>query len=285
MKAQFEKVSASSASSFSIFKYELAAFDAPWHYHPEYELTLILNSQGMRYVGDSVQRFLSGDLVLIGSNLPHCWQNSGVYEGNAKSIVIQFDKEHIGNTILYKKELHHIHHLLELSSHGLHLSEKAVQKIQPLMEQMLSENEFERYLILLQILNIMAQSEYKVLSESSYAYQLNHRASQRVNDIYAYVTAYYQSKINLSDMAEHIAMSEEAFCRFCKKTLKKPFFVFLNEYRINKACELLVDSDLSISQVAYECGYESLPFFYRQFQKFTNHSPSRYRKFYRKELA
>ena len=89
MKAQFEKIVTSVDSSFHAFLYENENFDAPWHFHPEYELTYIVKGKGMRYVGNSVQKFEEGDFVLLGSNLPHCWKNQHQYKGTVKSLVFQ----------------------------------------------------------------------------------------------------------------------------------------------------------------------------------------------------
>lgn len=285
MKAQFEKVSLSADSSFRLFSYEENEFDAPWHFHPEYELTYIVNSRGMRYVGDSVKRFTEDDLVLLGSNLPHCWKNTATYEGKAQSVVIQFREDMLGNERLMKKEFYAIRHMLDVSAHGLHFKPQDAKNVQPLILEMLAQPAFERYLSLLKILNRLAHLPCHILSESSNAHQLNHKANERVNQIYNFVAKNYRKKISLHDIASYVAMNEEAFCRFCKKTLKKSFFTFLNEYRINQACDLLMATELSITQVGYDCGYESLPFFYRQFQKFNECSPAVYRRHFKKELA
>nr|WKN37265.1 AraC family transcriptional regulator [Tunicatimonas sp. TK19036] len=284
MKAHFEKVLTSPDSSFRAFRYENKEFDAPWHFHPEYELTYILSSRGMRYVGDSVKRFKEGDLVLLGANLPHCWKNTCKQDDLARSVVIQWQDDMLGEGGMDKREFVHIKRLLSTANRGLRFGEKEAAGVREAMINLVTQSPFQRLLSLLQMLDKLARSQYEVLSGSNFIQQTRFETNERVNKIYNYVAENYRQKILLQEMASQVAMSEEAFCRFCKKVLHKPFFVFLNEFKINQACELLIETDMPVAQVGYTCGYESLPFYYRQFKKFMHSSPAAYRKKYRFHL-
>src|SRR3546814_7114503 len=121
-------------------------------------------------------------------------------------------------------------------------------------------------------------ADTQLLCERGIAYPLNYEDNQRVNTVYSYIKEHYREKITLATLAGLVHMNEESFSRFFSKTMHKPFFTYLNEYRINMACKLLIETDMQVSQISYACGYESLPFFYRQFSKFRHMPPSSYKK-------
>ncbi len=281
MKAQFEKITSSPQSSFKAFIYEEEEFSAPWHFHPEYELTYIVNSRGMRYVGDSVHPFEENDLVLVGANLPHCWKNTGGYQALSTAIVIQWNEALLGEGWLQKEEFFNIQQLLKQSARGLKFDQKVAFQVKKMLIDMVDEAPFDKLVSLLKILNYLATSGgRKPLCGHGFSYHLDDAANEKINKIYNYVRKYYQDKITLQEASSLVTMSETAFCRFFKKKLNKSFFTFVNEYRINMACKSLIETDRQVAQVAYGCGYESLPFFYRQFKKYQNCSPFAYKKKY-----
>ncbi|MDN5211801.1 AraC family transcriptional regulator [Fulvivirgaceae bacterium BMA12] len=281
MKAQFEKITTSRENSFKAFLYRDREFDAPWHYHPELELTYIVSSKGMRYVGDSIQKFEPGDLVLLGADLPHCWKNTGGSAGDASSIVIQWKENFLGEGWLQNPEFAAVNNLLTLASRGIKFGVKLTTEVEEMLFAILKESGFKRLIFLLEILNHLAvSSDYTLLSGDNFIANLNLEANDRINKVYNFVRENYGRKITLQEVASLVAMSEEAFCRFFKKTLNKSFFTFLNEYKVNLACKLLVETNYQVTRIAYECGYESLPYFYRQFQKFVHCSPASYKKEY-----
>lgn len=286
MKAQLEKITSPLQSSFKAFLYRNKEFDAPWHFHPEFELTYIANSSGIRYVGDSVMEFEKGDLVLLGANLPHCWKNTKSDSEKAQSIVIQWKEDILGDGWLHKYEFIPIRKLLGLASRGLKFDIDIAEKVVPIMNQIINRPPFEKILLLLQALNILADAPtYRFLSSDNFTAKLNYKTNERINHIYNFVSDNHQRQIALAEVADLVGMGEETFCRFFKKTFNKPFFTFLNEYKIKLACKLLIESDLQVTEIAYRCGYESLPFFYRQFQKFMKCSPLVYRQKYERALG
>ena len=268
MKAHFEKITSLPENSFKAFIYKEQEFTAPWHFHPEYELTFILNSRGMRYVGDSVQPFEEGDLVLLGANLPHCWKNTGKQQGLSTALVIQWQEDILGDGWLQKKEFANIQQLLKQAALGLRFRREVSVALKDMLPGIVDQPPFEKLISLLKILNHLAiAGQYEALCANSFSYNLDMEANEKINKIYNFVKEHYQQKIRLKDIASLVAMSEAAFCRFFKKKLNKSFFTFVNEYRINMACKLLLETDRQVAQIGFECGYESLPFFYRQFSE------------------
>ena len=281
MKAQYEKITSSIENSFNAFIYENENFDAPWHFHSEYELTYIVKGKGMRYVGNNVEKFEEGDFILLGSNLPHCWKNSPQNNTLVKSLVFQWDMDILGKGWLLKNEFATIRVLLDKASEGIKFNKKYALGILEKLNEIIAKPTFEKLMDFLQLLEELSRTdEIETMTTPGFLPNLNRKANNRIDKVYDYVQKNYDKKIKLNDVSSLVSMGDEAFCRFFKKALSKSFFAFINEYRINLCCKMLIETNMQISQIAYSCGYESLPFFYRQFKKFIGCSPLVYRKNY-----
>jgi AraC-like DNA-binding protein/mannose-6-phosphate isomerase-like protein (cupin superfamily) len=280
MKAQYEKIEPSEFSSFKAYSYEKAEFDTPWHYHPQFELTYILSGRGIRYVGNGFEYFEEGDLVLLGPNLPHCWKNTGKQRGKSGAIVVHWDNNLLGKN---NHEFDPIIKLFSKAQQGVKYLPGFSKRIKEKLLGMLKQSSFERLMTLFSILNELAtQGDCQTLSTIAVDASLRNYDHQRINTVYQFVRKNYREKVTLTQIASEVHMSEEAFSRFFSKMMNKPFFTFLNEYRINAACQLLIETDQPVSDVAIASGFETLPFFYRQFGKFKNLSPKKYRDNFRK---
>jgi AraC-like DNA-binding protein/quercetin dioxygenase-like cupin family protein len=283
MKAIYEKIIPLEANSFKAYSYTKKEFDAPWHYHPEYELTYIVSSQGVRYTGNSFENFKENDFVLLGPNLPHCWKNAGKQTQKASAIVIHWDHNLLGNNWTEKREFQTIRKLLMGADKGILFDTDIAGSVKPKLDHFLTLSSFDKLIALLEILHELSLTKKtKTLCDRSFKDELNLDDHDRINMIYHYVRAHYAKKFSLTDIANEVHMGAESFSRFFSKTMNKPFFSFLNEYRINAACKLLIESDLPVTEICYACGFESLPFFYRQFKKYKGNSPHQYRMAYQK---
>ncbi len=279
MKAQFEKVPESANCSFHAFLFENENFNAPWHFHPEYELTFIIKGKGIRYVGNSVENFEEGDFVLLGRNVPHCWKNITTDDKSVKSIVIQFSDSILGIDWMERSEFKNIKTLLNQSSRGIKFNVENSKKIKNKLNIILQQSDLEKLLSFVRLLESLSlYNSMKFLISQGYTPNLNTKTNYRLNKVYNYLHSNYDKKIRLQNVSSQVAMSDEAFCRFFKKSLNKSFFTFVNEYRINMVCKQLIETQRPVKQIAYSCGYESLPFFYRQFQKFKTCSPLEFRE-------
>jgi len=286
MKAQFEAFQPLPDSSFRIFGYEVAEFDAPWHYHPEYELTVILKSEGIRYVGNSMESFEAGDLVLLGPNLPHCWKNTPDNVGTASSIVVQWPGEFMGAGWLDVEEFKSVKRLLQMAGQGIRFDQGVSARVKPMLAEMLEMQPFPRLIKFLEVLELLAAvKNIHFLCEQGFAYPLNYEDNQRINTVYNYIREHYSERITLATLSGLVYMSEESFSRFFSRTMQKPLFTFLNEYRINMASKMLIETDMQVAEISFACGYESPPFFFRQFRKFGGMTPAAYRKQFRSTEA
>ncbi|ARV16618.1 AraC family transcriptional regulator [Polaribacter sp. SA4-12] len=273
MKPKFEKVPLNNQKSIIAFRYSESSFDAPWHFHPQHELTFIEKSKGTKFIGDYVGPFDEEELVLVRSNVPHCWKNSVLTDSECSSIVIQWNKG------IYARvpEMELVFKMLKSASKGIIFSKKDTREVFLLIKELLKLDGTQLYLKLQNLLVILSGFEYYQLSEKNFIDDLPSEFSSRIRKIHNYVENNYQKKIKLSEMANLVNMSEQSFSRFFSKIMGRPFFTFLNEYRINLAKRMLMDTDWSVREICFACGYESVPFFHRQFKKFGDNTPSSYR--------
>ncbi|MBS1599482.1 MAG: helix-turn-helix domain-containing protein [Bacteroidetes bacterium] len=258
-------------------------FDYPWHYHPELELTYILSNRGTRYVGNSIETFEEDDFVLLGSNLPHCWIKSTDHQETSSAIVIYMFKSFVENELFSTQEFNAIQKLSALASKGVRYDKKVATKFKDRLIALLSLPPFEKMIHFLELLNDLASiNDYSLLCEQNFNFEFDDISNERMNIIYDYIQKNHLKKITLADIGAAVHMSESYFSRYFSKIMKKTFFEYLNEYKINKACRLLIETDKQISEICYASGYDSLPFFYRQFKKIKKCQPKMFKKIYNK---
>lgn len=276
MKPILEHIPLQEQASILAFQHQAQNFGVPWHFHPQHELTFIEESDGTKFIGDYVGAYQPGELVLLRSNLPHCWKNYEEPDVQARSTVIQWNK----GVFAKVPELAGVFKLIKAASRGLLFSKEDTISIVPFIQQLPKKSGQELYIGLLTILVQLSECAYQTLSEGSFIEDLPSEIGNRMAKVHDFVEGHFHRKVYLKELAALVNMSEQSFSRFFSKMMGRPFFTFLNEYRINMATRMLLDTDLSISQIAYRCGYDSLPFFHKQFNKFKSEPPSRYRKKY-----
>lgn len=261
-------------------------FNPQWHFHPEFQISLIAKGKGTRFVGDHVEPFKEGDLVFTGPNLPHLWHSDEPYfHKNSKlktrGLVIYFDHELLNKTLLNKEEFYYINKLVENSARGMEFYGKTRSKLNKLILNIDQKKGFQRIIRLLDIIDIMANSsEYNLLSSPGYANVFKGDDAEKMRIVYDYVMSNFRTKIALSEIANMLNMTTTSFCRYFKPRANKTFLRFVNDIRIGHARKLLLEDNLNISQISYECGFNTLSNFNRQFKAITNMSPHEYRRLF-----
>jgi len=275
----YRKITYSQLFSFSTVLESPPEFDTAWHHHPEYELIWITGSIGTRFMGDSIQQFSETELVLVGPNLPHCWKEDlGNKNPNAKAYVIHFSADFLGKDFFNIPEGRHIKQLLEQSQLGLRFSPEVEQLAIWKIMQLFETADFDRVLNLLGLLNLLAKSDkWTQISSPGFSSSFIENQSERINKVFEYTLENFKKPVDLETVAGLAHMSKTAFCRFFRKSTGKTYFDFLKEIRLGHACKLLQESDLSIHQVGYYCGYESMSNFNKQFKELFATTPLKYR--------
>ena len=262
---------------FIILNHPNAKFDYPVHCHPEYEINLVMNTEGTRVVGDSEEEFKDFDLVMIGPNIGHVWKSS---QDTNHVITIQFSGDLLEFPILGKRLFMPIRQLLEDSVHGLSFSGPEAARIKDEIIALTKLQGFQTAVNFMNILNLMATASRKRLVSSSYDPECIVRSSKsrRIAKVCKYIDENIGNEIRLSDVAEMVNMSESAFSHFFKKRTNMSFINYVNNQRIAKACNLLASTTLSASEICWECGFNNKSNFIRTFTKKKNMTPLEYRK-------
>lgn len=283
MRAVFEKVSLTKEQSFAYLQFKVPRFGSPYHFHPELELTLIVESTGRRFVGDNISPFREGDLVLLGPNLPHFWCNPHDVSKRhrAESVVIQFHEDFLGKEFFQKPEMKRIQQMLKASSRGICFSGKISERAGEKMRLLGKADQFERMVGFLSILQLLAQcNQVKLLSSPRFTPTLNQHQADRVNLVMQFVNENFQHEMKQTDAARKVSMSSAAFSRFFKKKANRTFSEFVNEVRIGEACRMLIEEDDDVTRIAYACGFNNLSNFNRRFKLLKKCTPKEFRKQY-----
>ncbi|WP_426478418.1 AraC family transcriptional regulator [Chryseobacterium sp. CBSDS_008] len=249
-----------------------------WHYHPEIELIFVCRGSGKRQIGSSISYFSEGDLVLIGSNLPHCGlTNENTH--NDYEMVIQFKPDFLGENIWSIPEMQRITALLEKSKAGIVFGEEVKKAVGKKIVEMHDASSLDKLCRLLNILDELALTEdYRILNAGKYYLQTQIEDNERINLIFNYVKDHFKEDITLEEMADLAHMKVPSFCRYFKKITNKTFTRFVNEYRITHALKLLAEQPLSITEVCFESGFNNFSYFNKTFKEYIGKSPSQYRK-------
>ncbi len=276
----FEIITPSFGSSFTFSKYvENANSKAHlWHYHPEIELVYVNGGSGKRQIGSHISYYTDGDLILIGSNLPHCGFTNE-QTGNKNETVLQLKPDFLGKGYLGIPEMKNISMLFDRAKAGIAFDGETKKRLGSKIEIMEKLAPFDKLLMLLEILNELEVSEdFKVLNAEGFSMEMQMQDNDRINLVFNYVKDNFQEQITLDEVAVLIRMTIPSFCRYFKKITHKTFTKFVNEYRLVHASKLLAEKPISITEICFESGFNNFSYFNKSFQEFTGKSASQYRK-------
>ncbi|OBZ97568.1 hypothetical protein ADU59_00725 (plasmid) [Pararhizobium polonicum] len=255
-----------------------------WNAHPECEIHLIRNAEGASHIGDHVGAFSNGDLYLIGRGLPHNWVtplNQGE-RVDGRDVILQFDEDRVLGISAAIPELKSLAPLLALARRGMYFEGEARTKGAEILLKIGQARGLERVSLFLGLLHILATSrERKLLSSEHFLPSSDPLANQTLRDVLTWMTTNYSRNVRLEQLAKMAKMTETSFSRFFKRTTGTTFSRYLSELRMAKACELLTRSDLPVTAIATDVGYDNLSNFNRTFRVLRGMPPSRYRQFRR----
>lgn len=277
-KAHREVLQLSPYESFLVFNRVKDLFDYPFHYHPELELNYISGGAGMqRNIGDHTGEILDKELVLVGPNLKHCWDQHKCVQKNIHEITLQFSDNLFEKNFLNKYIMKPISEMLDRSVHGILFSPETAQRIGLRLSHVTKLNGMDYFLEMLSILHDLAISRNQKLLSTSFAYYDKIESNAQVQKLNDYIQENYSSKITLEEVSNLLSMSAVSFNRFIKKHTGKTFVEYVNDIRIAYALRLLIEKEQSISEIAHMCGFNNLANFNRIFKKSQGYTPSKYR--------
>jgi AraC-like DNA-binding protein len=280
MKPKLLKVPKTPAHSFSVREDRDPYINNRWHYHVEVELIFFHQGSGTQFVGDHIKRFQPGDIILVGSNLPHYWRfDDG---GPVHSTVIHFSENFWGPAFLDLPETKAIRSLLEKARRGILVSAKEEEKIAAVIEKVRCADGVGRIIALIECLSAFAASDrLQLLSSIGFRPDFADSEHDRINAIYDYTFRHFTQQIYLDQVAAVAGLVPNSFCRYFKSRTGKTYTQFLTEIRIGHACKLLLDNRISIKQLCFESGFNNFTCFHKNFRLITGKTPQLYLKEHR----
>jgi len=280
MSPTLEIITPTFGSSFSFSSYmENANCKSDlWHYHPEIELVFVNGGSGKRQIGSHISYYSDGDLVLIGSNLPHCGFTNE-QTGNKNETVIQMKPDFLGNDFFDIPEIKNIQYLLSKAKGGIAFGAETKKLMASQIELMANQLPFDRLLSMISILNTLeTNNEYTILNADGFSLELQVQDNDRINVVFNYVKDHFQDPILLDTVSNLVSMTTPSFCRYFKKITNKTFTAFVNDYRLVHASKLLAEHSLSITEICFESGFNNFSHFNKSFKAYTGKNASQYRQ-------
>lgn len=278
---RYEDVPADPRASFTLREFSQPSFPFDWHYHREVELTLILQGRGIRFAADSAEEFADGDLCLMGANTPHCWVSHKDAEPGVRSLAVQFQPEPWQQTFQNLPEFRGIAKLLTTARRGLQVRGPARREVEQLflVLQQQPQGSLERFGTLLEMLNCIAQSsETRPLAASVCEPAATEGAKGKLGKVLAYIHAHLGPELTQAKVAQAVHLSPGAFSQFFRRSLGANYVHYVNELKISSACRALLDTDQTITEIAFGTGFNNLSHFNAQFRRFRQLSPREFRQ-------
>ena len=280
MLPDLERVEPAPGRSFTWEAFDLASFPYRWHFHAAYELTLITAGQGRRFVGDSIEWFETGDLVLLGPHLPHTWHSDPGRGRRSAAVVVRFETDCFGGDFFERGELTRIRGLLERSRRGLSYgASPAVGEVAAALTRGCDAQPFAQMIALLDMLQVLAtRGRGRELSSPAYASTARAIDARRIDRVCRHVMQHIARRLPLGDVAAIAGLSPEAFSRFFHRMTGRTFVAWIHEVRIGHACRLLTTTERPVLEVALAAGFENLSNFNRVFRRLRGCTPRAFRR-------
>jgi len=261
------------------FNYDSNIFSC--HFHNEYEIFYVEEGNGNAHIGDYKGTIQAGNLYLIGPNIRHSFitkSNTSINKNRTKGLFINFEKDFMKHAFTHYNEFKQIERLLENSKRGLLIQTNPYHKIIKLLKLVPMLKNAEHILITIQLLNLLAQVNPILLSNTLFNSQKTQQKDLRLEKVIAFLTEHFSEEISLETVSSLVAMNPSAFSRYFKEKTETTLMQYIQELRIEQACQLILREDLDIAQIAMDCGFNSISYFNKVFKRIKNRTPSRYRK-------
>ncbi|MFP4845092.1 AraC family transcriptional regulator [Winogradskyella sp. PE311] len=246
------------------------------HQHEEIQLSFIVEGNGTLVVGDAINNYTKGEVLVIGSNIPHVFKSDKSSQ-ESHMLTLFFTEQSFGESFFNLEELKQIQSFFERSKYGFK-PQSYIEEMKKLFLKLGKASKLNRFVILLQLLNYMVRSDYTSLSSFVYDKKYSLVEGDRMRNVFEFTLNKYSEEITLDEVAQVANMTKNAFCKYFKKRTNKTYIQFLNEFRIEKAIKLLLEkSDFSIAEVAYISGFRNISNFNRVFKNVKDGTPSQFK--------
>jgi AraC-like DNA-binding protein len=275
-RIQLEKVDFEQGKSFKLFSPRLRNTYL-WHHHPELELVYVEADAGIRHVGTHISTYTHSDLVFIGSDIPHLNFDYRL-RNDYNQIVIQLRNDFLGTAFQLAPEFVNIKRLFRDAAYGIAFHGETKALIAEQLKQLSSLSSFDQLVSLISVFQTLAEStENTLLNQDLSSKNFILKDKIRMGAVYEYIDATYYLKPDVNVVAEKVNLTTPAFCRYFKRQTNMTFTAFVNQYRIERAKNLLLQHH-NVSETCYAIGFESLSYFNQVFKKLVGVNPSEFKK-------
>lgn len=284
MKELLEQVRLSPGESFYIGIFQDHIDKSIWHYHQAYELSFITEGSGKRIVGDSTEDFNPGDLIFIGPRIPHVWipedAHWALHSGRSlESVYMLFNNEILPSPLLDLPEFTFVRKALQFSERGLKIEGETLNRVSEIMLQLPYLDRLKRLMYFYEIMDLIGRSRtFKYLASDNYLSRKFRSTNERIRMIHEFLMKNYHEAVNLDAIAELVHMAPGSICRLFKTETGLTIFEYLNKMKVDLAIQLLLHTGLNIVEISYDCGFNNLSHFNKQFRKFTGKTPTQFRE-------
>lgn len=282
MRPYLEHISFSSDASWVLFDRKLERIPFEWHYNAEYELTLTLNSEGQRFIGDNISLYKHGDLVLMGPKIPHTWCSSPEsHNGQTHQAIVLWMSEKFVDTLVEPHiELRPVKDLLLRSSRALTFSDVVSERASIMIQGMLRETPGARLASLITLLLLLAEDirTSALTSSGTGIPTLEGQSEERIGRAIAYLHEHYGQELSIPALTSVSALSRSSLHRLFKLRIGMTVSDYVAQLRIGHACSLLMNSQRPIARIAEQVGYANLAHFNRQFKRLKGTTPRVFRR-------
>jgi len=284
MRELLEEIKLNPNESFFIGIFQDHIDKSRWHYHQEFELSFITEGSGKRIVGDSIEEFHPGDLIFIGPRIPHVWFSEETHQRQhsgrtLESVYMLFNSDILPQDLTMLPEFDHVRKAKTLSERGIRITGDTLNEVSRIMLQLPYMSSMKRLMFFYEIMDLIGKSEsFSYLASEEYVKTKFETTNSRVNRIHEFLMKNYQNDIDLDEVADIVHMAPASVCRFFKSATGLTIFEYLNKIKIDYSCQLLLNTDQNIVDISYDCGFNNLSHFNKQFRKFIGKTPSEIRK-------
>lgn len=276
MRAKLKPPIKSIDQSILVKNDKMTSFYAPHHYHSDYEIIYIKKSFGIRIIGNNIDNYQAGEVVILGPGLPH-YHVEGEAEKHIETIAVLFPQSIIESNKEFP-EFAQINHALEKLKYGIKLRSQTKTYVQNILEQMSITPTAKNFFLLFSILEAITEPEATFYTLSTVQYDNKKTYNKKTKHILEYIADNYLTTINIEHVAQQAGLSKAGFCNFFKSQTGYTFSHYINLLRISKACELLATTQRNVAEIAFEVAYENLAYFNRKFKEIKGNTPKEFRK-------
>ena len=247
------------------------------HQHEEIQLSVVVEGEGTLVVGDTINEYTSGDILVIGSNLPHVFKSDTSTCKSTFMITLFFTKDSFGERFFSLGDFSEVEKLFKISNTGGKITTNQTALL-ALFLSLKKASHLDRFIIFLKIISRILTSESTPLSNFVYQKTYSDNEGERMSNVMDFTMSHFSTEIDLETISGVSNMTPNAFCRYFKQRTNKTYFQFLIEVRIENSCRLLKNKDLLISEVSEKSGFKNISNFNRKFKSVKDITPTGYRK-------